>query len=129
MAFTQTEAIYLVSYPLVMMAKACGLITAILVAVLCSRVRSKELKLGPQKIVIGVIVTVGIIVFGVFDPSAKYEENKKVHVLGLLLLLVSLFADGFIPDFNAEVKDLYKPTPIQMLCVVNKYTSLVSFLY
>lgn len=43
--------------------------------------------------------------------------------------MISLFADGFIPDFNAEVKDLFKPTPIQMLCVINKWCGLFSFIY
>jgi hypothetical protein len=36
-----TESMYLVSYPLVVMAKSCGLISVILVGVFCSRVRTK----------------------------------------------------------------------------------------
>jgi UDP-galactose transporter B1 len=120
---------YMVSYPFVMMAKACGLISAILVGVFCSRVRNKELKLGPQKIIIGLIVTIGIIAFRVFDPTANFNDNRSVQLLGLFLLLVSLLADGFIPDFNAEVKDIYNPPPIQMLCIVNKWCALFSIIY
>jgi drug/metabolite transporter (DMT)-like permease len=45
------------------------------------------------------------------------------------LLIISLFGDGLIPDFTAEVKDLYKPTAIQMLCVVNKWCALFSLIY
>ena len=66
---SQTQAMYMVSYPLIMMTKACSLISVILVGVFCSRVRSQSLKLGPQKIVIAVIVTLGIISFRVFDPA------------------------------------------------------------
>lgn len=38
---SQTSAMFLVSYPLVMMTKSCSLINVILVGVFCSRVRSK----------------------------------------------------------------------------------------
>lgn len=42
---------------------------------------------------------------------------------------MSLFADGFIPDFNAEVKEICNPPPIQMLCVVNKWCGLFALIY
>ena len=75
------------------------------------------------------IVTIGIIAFRVFDPAANFNQNKSVQLFGFVLLLVSLLADGFVPDFNAEVKVLYKPPPIQMLCIVNKWCALFSLVY
>ncbi len=68
---------YLVSYPLIVMAKSCGLISVILVGVFCSRVRSKELKLSKQKIVIATIVTVGILMFRYFDPAANFDSSQS----------------------------------------------------
>lgn len=68
---------YLVSYPLIIMAKSCNLISVILVGVLCSRVRSKELKLGPKKIVIAIVVSGGIVMFRVCDPVAKFDDDNK----------------------------------------------------
>lgn len=65
---TYTYAIYLTNFPVVMMFKSCNLISVILVGVLCSRVKDKKLKLATKKIVIGLIITVGIIMFKVFDP-------------------------------------------------------------
>ncbi len=39
--------------------------------------------------------------FRLFDPNQKADDDKKTEMFGLLLLTVSLFADGFIPDFQA----------------------------
>ncbi len=86
------------------MAKSCSLLNVILVGIFCSRVRNKELKLGYTKIIVAVLVTVGIIMFRLFDPNQKLEDDRKTEVFGLLLLMISLFADGFIPDFQAEIK-------------------------
>jgi hypothetical protein len=46
-SITYVEAIYLVSFPFINMAKSFGLLNVILVGVLCSRVKNKKLKLGP----------------------------------------------------------------------------------
>jgi hypothetical protein len=32
--------------------------------------------------------------------------------VGIVLLIVSLLADGFLPDFQAEIKSVYKPLPM-----------------
>lgn len=92
---------YLVSYPLIIMSKSCSLISVVLVGLLCSRVRSKELKLSPQKIIIAIIVTIGIVMFRVFDPSSNFEAQNSTELFGLLLLLMSMFCDGFVPDYQA----------------------------
>ncbi len=100
-SIAQTESMYLVSYPLIIMTKSFSLLSVILVGLFCSRVRSKELKLSNQKIIIALIVAIGIIMFRVFDPASNWDENKSTELFGLFLLLVSLFSDGFIPDFQA----------------------------
>jgi hypothetical protein len=33
-------------------------------------------------------------------------------MLGIILLVISLVADGFLPDFQAVIKSEYKPRPI-----------------
>ncbi len=111
-SIAQTESMYLVSYPLIIMAKSCSLISVILVGLCCSRVRTKELKLSSQKIIIATIVTIGIIMFRVFDPASSMDSDRSTEFFGLFLLTISLFADGFIPDFQAEIKDKFKPSPI-----------------
>jgi UDP-galactose transporter B1 len=128
-SITQTESMYIVSYPLIMMTKSCSLISVILVGVLCSRVRNKSLKLGPKKIIVAIVVSGGIIMFRVFDPEANLESEKATELTGLGLLLLSLFADGFVPDFQAEIKEKFKPTPIEMLVSVNKWVAIFALIY
>lgn len=100
---TNTEAIYMVSFPLTIMVKSCNILSVILVGVLCSRVSDKKLKLGPKKIVVAIVVSLGIVMFRFFDPEADFTnvDGRKTEIFGLLLLLASLMSDGFLPDFQA----------------------------
>jgi hypothetical protein len=68
---TYTYAIYLTNFPVVMMFKSCNILSVILVGVMCSRVKDKKLKLGLKKIVVGVLVTLGIVLFKVADPKLE----------------------------------------------------------
>lgn len=54
-----------------MMFKSCNILSVILVGVLCSRVADKKLKLGNKKILVGIFVTAGIIMFKIFDPASS----------------------------------------------------------
>lgn len=49
--------------------------SVILVGVLCSRVTDKKLKLGPKKILVAIVVTVGIVMFRFFDPEANFSSG------------------------------------------------------
>jgi hypothetical protein len=35
-------------------------------------------------------------------------------MMGLMFLLVNMLADCFLPDFQAEIKEKFKPHPVQM---------------
>ena len=126
---TYTYAIYLSSFPVVMMFKSCNILSVILVGVCCSRVKDKKLKLGTKKLVVGVLVTLGIIIFKFFDPESAKNEDKQTEIFGIVLLLISLLADGFLPDFQAEIKSVYKPQPMEMMTIINKWVSVISFFY
>jgi hypothetical protein len=69
---TNTEAIYMVSFPLTIMVKSCNILSVILVGVLCSRVTDKKLKLGKKKIIIAIVVSIGIVMFRFYDPEANF---------------------------------------------------------
>jgi hypothetical protein len=57
-----------VSYPIIIMFKSCNILSVILIGVCCSRVKSKNLKLTGNKLIGAVIVSIGIIMFKIFDP-------------------------------------------------------------
>jgi drug/metabolite transporter (DMT)-like permease len=126
---TYTYAIYLTNFPVVMMFKSCNILSVILVGVLCSRVKDKKLKLGTKKIVVGVLVTIGIVMFKAYDPESAKKDEKKTEMLGIVLLVVSLLADGFLPDFQAEIKSVYKPRPMEMMTAINKWVAIVAIVY
>ena len=67
--FTYTYAIYLTNFPVVMMFKSCNVLSVILVGVLYSGLKNKKLKLGTKKIVVGLLITLGIIVFKVAENA------------------------------------------------------------
>jgi hypothetical protein len=56
------------------MFKSCNILSVILVGVLCSRVKDKKLKLGMKKVIVGIVVTAGIIMFKVYDPESSHKE-------------------------------------------------------
>lgn len=50
------------------MFKSCNILTVIIIGVFCSRVKNKNLKLSGNKLGVAVIVSIGIVMFKVFDP-------------------------------------------------------------
>lgn len=49
--------------------------------------------------------------------------------MGIVLLVASLLADGFLPDFQAEIKSVYKPQPMEMMTAINKWVAIVAVIY
>lgn len=94
-----TKAIYLTSFPIVMMFKSCNILSIISVSVFCSRVMEKTQRLQKKDIVTGAIVTLGILLFYLGGNESHIE--KAFNPLGIALLVISLLADGFLPDLQA----------------------------
>jgi drug/metabolite transporter (DMT)-like permease len=115
------------SYPVIIMFKSCSILSAIIVGVYFSRVRDQKLKLGTNKLIVGGLVTIGIVLFNFFSMEDKGE--KSTTFLGLILLLVSLIADGLLPDFQAEMKSMYKPRPVDLMFQINRWVFFFSLTY
>lgn len=124
---TYSLAIYITNFPIVMMVKSCNIVTVVLVGVFCSGVRDKTLKLGTKKIVIAIIISIGILMFN-FGGSAAHKE-KATDLLGVALLLISMVADGFLPDYQAILKSEFNPRPLEMFEHINKWVTIISFTY
>jgi len=107
---TYMLAIYITNFPIVMMVKSCNIISVVFVGVFCSRVKDKSLQLGVKKIIIACIITTGILLYN-FGGDSKHQ-NKATDILGISLLVISLVADGFLPDFQAVIKSEYNPRPL-----------------
>lgn len=70
-----TYAIFLTNFNQVTMFKSCKVLSVILVGVFFSKVKDKNLRLGRKKLIIGVLITIGIIIFKVADPNIKASEQ------------------------------------------------------
>lgn len=44
-------------------------------------------------------------------------------------MITSLMADGFLPDFQAEIKSVFKPKPMEMMVAINKWVTIISIAY
>lgn len=67
--FTYNQAVIYASFPAVVMAKSCSLLSVIIVGVFFSGVKDSKLKLTKKKLVIGFIATFGIILFNFFKKQ------------------------------------------------------------
>lgn len=92
------------SFPAVVMVKSCSLLSVILVGIFCSRVKDKDLKLGMNKLLIGVVVTFGIILFNFFKIAETNNNDKPISLIAGGFLIISLAGDGILPDLQAEIK-------------------------
>lgn len=62
------EALYLISYPFIMMAKSASVLQVVLIGVFCAQVKDQNGKPGKGKIFNAFIVTLGVVLFKLFDP-------------------------------------------------------------
>lgn len=56
------------------------------------------------------------------------DRTSESQYVGIALLLISLLADGFLPDFQAEIKSVYKPQPSEMMVEINKWVAVLSLI-
>jgi solute carrier family 35 (UDP-galactose transporter), member B1 len=127
--WTYNKAIQAASFPAVVMVKSCSMLSVIIVALFCSRVKEKELKLPLSKLWVGVIVSLGIFLFNFFKDIEGGSSNQPISYLSSALLLISLMGDGLLPDLQAEIKSKFKPGVMDMYCEINKYTCFISISY
>lgn len=81
-----------------------------------------------NKIWIGAIACAGLFCFNYFKNN-NVDGEKSLTVIGMLFLLASLIGDGFLPDLQAEIKSLYKPSAMDMYYYINLSTFIIAFIY
>lgn len=126
---TYNKAIQGASFPAVVMVKSCSMLSVIMVALFCSRVKDVSLMLSRNKLWVGLIVSVGIFVFNYFKENKTEDNNQSISLVSGILLVVSLLGDGVLPDLQAEIKSEFKPGTMDMYYEINKYTAIISLAY
>jgi hypothetical protein len=64
-------AIYFTNFPVVMMIRSCNILSVALVGVLFSGVKDTALKLGKNRIIVALLVTLGMLIFKAKDPNSS----------------------------------------------------------
>ena len=70
-AYTYTHAVVRTNFPVVMVFKSSNVLSVLLVAIFCSRVKEKKLQLGKKKLIVGIVLTIGVLIFNLFDPATR----------------------------------------------------------
>ena len=92
-----------------MMIKSCSIIPVVFVGFFCSKVKDNALKLGADKVVIALFISFGILIYNFGGDNNS--SNKATNIIGIFLLLISVLADGFLPDVQAVIKSEFNPRP------------------
>jgi hypothetical protein len=74
---TYTWAAAKTSYPVVLVFKSCNIMSVLLVAILCTRVKEKKLAIGSKKIIVGIVVSIGVFLFSYFDPEMVDRSSES----------------------------------------------------
>jgi UDP-galactose transporter B1 len=116
-------ALSFVSYPVQALMKSSKIVSILMVS-LCFATGKKY---GRMQYLSGFIITLGIIVFNVF--AGKDKGDKETSIVGLLLLVISLFCDGMIGVKQTEAKEKFKPSPLDQMESANKWCLLFTFVF
>ncbi|KAM3142178.1 hypothetical protein pb186bvf_005603 [Paramecium bursaria] len=95
-------ALQFVSFPLQALTKSCKILSVLIVGLILGGVQFTR-----QQIFCGVFVTFGILLFNISESKGAGGETS---IIGVLLLLVSLFSDGMLATTQQQIKEHKKIT-------------------
>jgi hypothetical protein len=78
-------------------------------------------RIGREKVWICLIVFAGVVIFSYFSPADDASAHKTAGgaVITFLLFAVAIFLQGFRPDFVAQIKQEYEPSPLFLYFSIN----------
>ena len=119
---SSNAALIYVNYPTQVLAKSCKMIPVMIMGMLVAK---KQYSFS--RIVAVLMTTVGISVFMIdrFGHKHKEDSENENNTYGLLLLIVSLAADGFTNSIQDLMRTLeHKPTSDDLMLNMNLYASI-----
>jgi len=118
-------ALSYVSYPVQALMKSSKILSILMVS-LCFAGAVKK-KYTKSQYLSGFIITTGIVVFNLFQGKSK--GDKETSIIGLALLVFSLFCDGMIGVKQNEAKEKFKPSAFDQMESSNKWCLLFTFVF
>jgi len=112
-----TQALAYVAFPFHAIMKSSKILAILMV----SYVLGSKNQHTKSQYICGVLVTIGIIVFNFSQNLGKLHDEKPTSILGLCLILGSLFCDGILGTRQGEIKKKYNPSAWEQMETINKW--------
>jgi len=119
--FLAAQALAYISFPVQALMKSSKIISILIVSFLIGS-NAKHTK---SQYFCGFIITLGIIIFNLTQEKKKGGDDKESSVLGLILIVGSLFCDGLIGTKQGEVKKKFNPSAWDQMESLNKWAGLI----
>ena len=123
--FLASQALAYVSFPVQAIMKSSKIISILIVSFLL-RIKGHHTK---SQYACGFIITLGIILFNAgSDTKGKHGhggEETGTSLIGIAILLVSLFCDGLLGVIQQESKKQFKPSSWDLMESLNKWGGII----
>lgn len=118
-------ALSFVSYPVQALMKSSKILSILMVSLVFAGATKK--KYSMSQYFSGFVITTGIIVFNLFGGKAK--SGGETSLIGVILLVISLFCDGMIGVKQNEAKEKFKPTAFDQMESCNKWCFVITLAF
>jgi UDP-galactose transporter B1 len=119
-------ALSFVSYPVQALMKSSKIISILMVSLIFAGAVKK--KYTSSQYFSGFVITTGIVIFNLFGGKSK-GDGQETSLIGVALLVVSLFCDGMIGLKQNEAKEKFKPSAFDQMESANKYGLLLTLAF
>jgi len=120
--FLAAQALAYISFPVQALMKSSKIISILIVSFLLGS-GAKHTK---SQYFCGFIITLGIVIFNLTQDKKKgHGEDKESSLLGIVIILGSLFCDGLIGTKQGEIKKKYNPSAWDQMESLNKWAGLI----
>ncbi|XP_022660492.1 adenosine 3'-phospho 5'-phosphosulfate transporter 1-like [Varroa destructor] len=119
----QYEALKFVSFPTQVLAKASKIIPVMLMGKVVSRKSYQN-----YEYVVAVMISLGMSMFLLSRPvNSNKPRVESTSFSGAIILATYMLTDSFTSNWQGELFNKYKMSFIQMMCGVNLYSTLLTF--
>ncbi|OQR66577.1 adenosine 3'-phospho 5'-phosphosulfate transporter 1-like [Tropilaelaps mercedesae] len=119
----QYEALKFVSFPTQVLAKASKIIPVMLMGKVVSRKTYHS-----YEYVVALMISLGMSMFLLSRPVAVSKARvESTSLSGAVILAAYMLTDSFTSNWQGKLFSKYKMSPIQMMCGVNLFSTLLTF--
>ncbi len=120
-SWCQYEALKYISFPTQVLAKASKIIPVMAMGWIVSKKTYEK-----YEYVVAFLISFGMFLFLSGSSDTSKDHTGTTTFSGLILLIGYLTSDAFTSNWQKELFDAYKISPLQMMCGVNLFSCLLT---